>query len=86
MHQLRVHMASLARPIAGDVRYGGALMLGGQAVSRLMLHATALTFPHPGGGRMTLRAPPPADFQGLAEALALAPAAGWGEQGAQAGV
>ena len=86
MHQLRVHMASLARPIAGDVRYGGALMLGGQAVSRLMLHATALTFPHPGGGRMTLRAPPPADFQSLAGALGLTPPAGWGEQGAQAGV
>ena len=86
MHQLRVHMANLARPIAGDVRYGGALMLGGQGVPRLMLHAAALTFPHPGGGRMTLRAPPPEDFQALAGALGLVPATGWGEQGAQAGV
>lgn len=86
MHQLRVHMASLSRPIAGDVRYGGALMLGGEAVGRLMLHAGVLSFPHPGGGRMTLRAPPPADFQHLAASLGLGPAAGWGEQGAQAGV
>ncbi|NBU28873.1 MAG: RluA family pseudouridine synthase, partial [Caulobacteraceae bacterium] len=39
MHQLRVHLASLGRPIAGDARYGGALMLAGAPVPRLMLHA-----------------------------------------------
>ena len=31
MHQLRVHMASIGRPIAGDPRYGGALVLAGVA-------------------------------------------------------
>ena len=46
MHQLRVHLASIGRPIAGDARYGGALMLAGEAVPRLMLHARALEFPH----------------------------------------
>ena len=69
MHQLRVHLASIGRPIAGDARYGGVLMLAGQPVKRLMLHATALSFPHPNGERMSLVAPPPADFQTLADSL-----------------
>jgi tRNA pseudouridine32 synthase/23S rRNA pseudouridine746 synthase len=69
MHQLRVHLASLGRPIAGDVRYGGALTLGGQAVPRLMLHAAALSFPHPSGEEMRVEAPPPADFDGLRRTL-----------------
>ena len=43
MHQLRVHMASLGRPIVGDVRYGGALTVGGHPVPRLMLHAVKLS-------------------------------------------
>lgn len=71
MHQIRVHLAHLGRPIAGDPRYGGALMLGGAPAPRLMLHASALEFPHPGGGRMRLSAPPPADFAGLCERLGL---------------
>jgi tRNA pseudouridine32 synthase/23S rRNA pseudouridine746 synthase len=62
MHQLRVHLASIGRPIAGDVRYGGALTLGGRPVPRLMLHASALEFPHPDGGRRRIEAPPPEDF------------------------
>jgi tRNA pseudouridine32 synthase/23S rRNA pseudouridine746 synthase len=62
MHQIRVHLASLGRPILGDVRYGGALMLNGAAVPRLMLHASRLSFPHPNGQTMTLEAPWPADL------------------------
>ncbi|WP_374471941.1 RluA family pseudouridine synthase [Phenylobacterium sp.] len=71
MHQIRVHLASLGRPIAGDVRYGGALVVSGQAVPRLMLHALALVFPHPGGGEMRLEAPVPADMAKLLAALKL---------------
>ncbi|MDO9224110.1 MAG: RluA family pseudouridine synthase [Caulobacter sp.] len=73
MHQLRVHMASLGRPIAGDARYGGALMLGGTPVPRLMLHAARLAFPHPDGETMTIEAPTPADMAGLLAALGLRP-------------
>lgn len=72
MHQIRVHLASIQRPIAGDVWYGGTLALGGSAAGRLMLHASTLTFPHPEGGHMTLRAPLPTDFACLLEGLDLA--------------
>jgi RluA family pseudouridine synthase len=72
MHQLRVHMASISRPIAGDVRYGGALMVGGEAVPRLMLHAAALEFPHPAGGTTRIEAPDPEDFAGMLESVGLA--------------
>ncbi|MEW6019402.1 MAG: RluA family pseudouridine synthase [Pseudomonadota bacterium] len=77
MHQLRVHLASIQRPIAGDARYGGALMLGGSAVPRLMLHARSLTFPHPEGGRMmTIEAPVPADMEAMRTRAGLSNAAG----------
>lgn len=71
MHQLRVHLASIGRPIAGDPRYGGALMVGGHPAPRLMLHARALEFPHPGGGRKRLEAEPPADMADLIAKLGL---------------
>lgn len=71
MHQLRVHMAGVGRPISGDVRYGGALTLAGAAVPRLMLHAAALDFPHPDGGRRRIEAPLPADVQAVLKAAEL---------------
>lgn len=71
MHQLRVHLAHIGRPIAGDARYGGALVVGGHAIPRLMLHAAALIFPHPSGGDKRLEAPTPADMAGLISALGL---------------
>ncbi len=72
MHQLRVHMAHIDRPLVGDIRYGGALTAAGRAAGRLMLHAAALDFPHPEGGRVTVCAPPPEDFRLLAEAMGVA--------------
>jgi tRNA pseudouridine32 synthase/23S rRNA pseudouridine746 synthase len=72
MHQLRVHLASIGRPIAGDVRYGGALTVNGVTVPRLMLHAARLSFPHPGGGTTTIEAPMPDDMRVVAESLGLA--------------
>lgn len=72
MHQLRVHMASIGRPIVGDARYGGALVVAGQAAPRLMLHAQALQFPHPGGGEKRIEADIPADMAALMTKLGLA--------------
>ncbi|HEY2052054.1 MAG TPA: RluA family pseudouridine synthase [Caulobacteraceae bacterium] len=72
MHQLRVHLAHIGRPIAGDARYGGALVLAGAPVSRLMLHAASLTFPHPNGGKETrIDAAMPPDMRELTERLGL---------------
>lgn len=65
MHQLRVHMAFIGRPMVGDVRYGGALTFAGRAAPRLMLHASKLVFPHPSGGYVTVEAPLPEDFLAL---------------------
>ena len=60
-HQIRVHMASLGHPVAGDPVYGPArpkLGLEGQA-----LHAARLTLAHPRTGEtMTFAAPVPAYF------------------------
>ncbi|MDI1326468.1 MAG: RluA family pseudouridine synthase [Brevundimonas sp.] len=71
MHQLRVHMASIGRPLAGDARYGGALTFAGRAAPRLMLHAAKLVFPHPEGGYRTVEAPLPEDFEALKAAAGL---------------
>jgi RluA family pseudouridine synthase len=72
MHQLRVHLASIGSPIAGDARYGGTLRLGNAAVPRLMLHAAALEFPHPAGGTKRLEAPIPADMRAVMDEAGLA--------------
>jgi tRNA pseudouridine32 synthase/23S rRNA pseudouridine746 synthase len=45
-HQLRVHLAALGHPIAGDPFYGRQ----GDAAARMMLHATALELAHPASG------------------------------------
>lgn len=71
MHQLRVHLAHLGRPILGDPRYGGALAMAGQPVPRLMLHACRLTFPHPEGGTRSLEAPIPRDLESMLAAADL---------------
>lgn len=44
-HQLRVHLASIGHPIAGDGLYGCTAQ--GLRAQRLLLHAAALTLPHP---------------------------------------
>lgn len=65
-HQIRVHLAALGHPIAGDVVYGFAC----ERIERQALHACALSFAHPtSGGAISLSAEPPDDFQLLLQQL-----------------
>jgi 23S rRNA pseudouridine1911/1915/1917 synthase len=51
-HQIRVHLAHLDHPVAGDRTYGGASEQSrALGLSRPFLHAWRLKFPHPDGGR-----------------------------------
>lgn len=70
-HQIRVHMAHLGYPVAGDETYGGgrALSVGKTKVPRPMLHAALLSFTHPDGRRMEFKAELPADMLEVLEAL-----------------
>ena len=67
-HQIRVHLAEGGNPILGDEFYGGPLRLRAasgelMAVSRVMLHAWRLEFPHPvTGAPVTVTSAIPADF------------------------
>ena len=58
-HQIRVHMASLHAPVAGDSLYGGRPPADSAvSVPRHMLHASTLRFTHPlSGERLSWTAP-----------------------------
>ena len=60
-HQIRVHMAYIGHPVAGDPKYGTKkcpFAIDGQA-----LHSKTLTFTHPRTGeQLTLEAPLPEDM------------------------
>ena len=59
-HQIRVHMAALGCPIAGDAVYGkkNRNLYDGLAISRQCLHSYSLGFTHPRSGqRMNFTAP-----------------------------
>jgi 23S rRNA pseudouridine1911/1915/1917 synthase len=59
-HQIRVHLAAIGHPIAGDRLYGGS------SQSRLALHAAALHFTHPRTGEhLELESPLPAELSAM---------------------
>jgi 23S rRNA pseudouridine1911/1915/1917 synthase len=78
-HQIRVHLASIGHPIAGDATYGGTRAPSARAAAaraalstfpRPALHAATLAFDHPvTGARIALSAPLPADMAALLAAL-----------------
>lgn len=58
-NQIRVHMADIGHPIAGDKKYGAET----KTVGRLGLHARVLSFIHPTTGElMTFESPIPKTF------------------------
>ncbi len=60
-HQIRVHLASIGRPIAGDVLYGPKKQP--PWANRLMLHATSIEFVDGSGGRLRFDAEAPKEFE-----------------------
>jgi len=66
-HQIRVHLAHLGFPLAGDERYGDFALnrdLKRAGLKRMFLHAAQLKFQHPLSGQMVeLLAPLPAELR-----------------------
>ena len=66
-HQIRVHMASLGHPVAGDPLYGGKCAL---PLSSQCLHAREICFRHPVTGEdMTFSCPLPPEFSAILKKL-----------------
>lgn len=67
-HQIRVHLAAMRHPLAGDLTYGADPSLAARlGLTRPALHAARLAFDHPATGqRLTFESADPPDF---AEAL-----------------
>ena len=62
-HQIRVHLKHLKTPILGDKTYGFPRLNLKYNVSRQLLHAETLTFPHPiTDETISIIAPLPTDF------------------------
>jgi 23S rRNA pseudouridine1911/1915/1917 synthase len=78
-HQIRVHLASIGHPIAGDDLYGGRrtpscsrkeARAALDAFPRPALHAARLAFRHPAtGDPLSFESPLPADLESLLAAL-----------------
>src|SRR6185295_7526312 len=72
-HQVRVHLAHLGYPVAGDDKYGDfALnkMLARDGLKRMFLHAHTVVVEHPRtGAALTLEAPLPDELQTFISSL-----------------
>jgi 23S rRNA pseudouridine955/2504/2580 synthase len=79
-HQIRVHVAHLGFPLAGDDKYGDFAWnkaLAKEGLPRMFLHAWKLAFRHPSTGAMVrLEAPLPPDLAGYLGGLERAEAPG----------
>jgi len=72
-HQIRVHLAHLGYPIAGDDKYGDYEVnqeLARKGLKRMFLHAASVRFQHPATGTwLTLEAPLPEELRNFLSAL-----------------
>ncbi|WP_242395201.1 RluA family pseudouridine synthase [Anaeromyxobacter oryzisoli] len=69
MHQIRVHLALLGHPVAGDALYGGAAAAI-PGLHRQFLHATRLAFEAPGGDHVAVESPLPPELEAVLGRLA----------------
>jgi 23S rRNA pseudouridine1911/1915/1917 synthase len=78
-HQIRVHLAAIGHPVAGDATYGGSRTPSSRhaaarealsSLDRPALHAARLALTHPANGkRLEFEAPLPADLTEVLERL-----------------
>lgn len=69
-HQIRVHMAHIGHPLAGDDLYGGSLKL----IPRQALHCGTIAFSHPVNHEWnSFTAPFPADYAELLKQMGMEP-------------
>jgi len=72
-HQIRVHLAHLGFPIAGDDKYGDFSLnreLQKRGLKRMFLHAYKITITHPlSGEQLVLEAPLPNDLENFMQRL-----------------
>lgn len=71
MHQLRVHLKAIGRPIVGDQLYAGNQLGEGNdlGLNRLALHAFSLTMTLPSGEDKSFESPLPPELLGAIELL-----------------
>ncbi len=85
-HQIRVHLAALGHPVAGDPVYGtGTARKGPDGLGRLFLHAWRLELVSPSSARLIrVEAPLPAELETVLEGLREVEASAGGRQGGAA--
>ena len=73
-HQIRVHLAHIGHPIAGDDKYGDFAWnreLAREGLKRMFLHACRATFMHPATGEtVEVASPVPGELTGYLQTLA----------------
>ena len=83
-HQIRVHLAHLGFPIAGDEKYGDFALnktLPKAGLKRMFLHAWKMQFPHPiSGAEMALEVPLPEALDGFLRKLSIKETQDYGQK------
>jgi 23S rRNA pseudouridine955/2504/2580 synthase len=86
-HQIRVHLAHLGFPVAGDDKYGDFALnkqLARLGLKRMFLHAFRLVIAHPrSGAALTLEAPLPEELRSFVSGLDAGDGAAPGASGVQ---
>jgi len=83
-HQIRVHLAHLGYPIAGDEKYGDFALnkaLPKEGLKRMFLHAWKMRLPHPiSGETLALEAPLPIALHGFLQQISAKEEQDYGEK------